>query len=227
MKKRIAASALGMLLALGACQRERTQTADEPAAGTPEAAPAAEATAQPEAAGSEVAEADTAGMAGTSSPDTSGRAPQEVVQDTAFVGTTEPIARRRSAPPVATLREVRAAAHAGYDRVVFEFAAGPLPGYHIEYAEGTVHQCGSGDEVSVASAATLVVGLEPARAHDDQGNVTISERRRVLALPVVRELMIICDFEAQVEWVAGLAGRKPYRVMELSGPPRLVVDLGY
>jgi hypothetical protein len=227
MEKRIVASALAMVLALGACQRERTQSADQPATGAPDTAPASEMTAQPEAAGSEVAEADTEDIAGRRSPDTSGSGPQEVAQDTAFEGTTEPIVRRRSAPPVGTLREVRAAAHAAYDRVVFEFAAGPLPGYHIEYAEGTVHQCGSGDEVSVASAATLVVRLEPARAHDDQGNVTIAERRRVLALPVVRELMIICDFEAQVEWLAGLAARKPYRVMELSEPPRLVIDLGY
>lgn len=227
MTKQIAASTLAMLLALGACQGERSQSAEQPEAGTPDTAPAAEATAQPEAAGSEVARADTGDLADRPPPDTAGLDPQAAEQDAAFVGTTEPISRRRSAPPVATLREVRAAAHAGYDRVVFEFAAGPLPGYHVEYADGAVHQCGSGDEVSVASAATLAVRLEPARAHDDQGNVTIEERQRVLALPVVRELMIICDFEAQVEWVAGLAGRKPYRVMELSEPPRLVLDLRY
>lgn len=216
-----------MLLALGACKGERTQSAEQPAAETPEVAPAAEATSQPETAGSEVAAADTGDQAGHPSPDTAGPGPQETAQEPAFVGTTEPTSRQRSAPPVATLREVRAAAHAGYDRVVFEFTADPLPGYHIEYADGTVHQCGSGNEVSVASAATLVVRLEPARAHDDQGNVTIAERQRLLALPAVRELMIICDFEAQVEWVAGLVARKPYRVMELSEPPRLVLDLRY
>jgi hypothetical protein len=227
MTKRVAASALAMLLALGACQGERTQSADQPAAERPDAAPAAEPAAEPEAPGSEVAAADTGDQPGRPSPDTAGRGTQETAQEPVFVGTTEPVARRRRAPPVATLREVRAAAHAGYDRVVFEFAAGPLPGYHIEYADGTVHQCGSGNEVNVASAATLVVRLEPARAHDDQGNVTIAERRRLLALPAVRELMIICDFEAQVEWVAGLVARKPYRVMELSEPPRLVLDLRY
>jgi hypothetical protein len=69
------------------------------------------------------------------------------------------------------------------------------------------------------------VRLDPARAHDDSGNVTIADRQRMLALPVLKRLLIICDFEAQVEWVLGVAARTPYRVSELSGPPRLVLDV--
>lgn len=157
-------------------------------------------------------------------PDTS-RATSQAASDTGFVGTTEPIHRSRSAPPVAILSEVRAAEHTEYDRVVFEFENAPLPGYHLEYATGPVYQCGSGDEVNVPDAARLIVRLEPARAHDDRGNVTITERQRVLGLPNIERLLMICDFEAQVEWVLGLAARTPYRVSELSEPPRLVVDV--
>jgi hypothetical protein len=47
----------------------------------------------------------------------------------------------------------------------------------------------------------------------------------MMALPVLKELTIICDFEAQVEWVVGLAARTPYRIAELSEPPRLVLDV--
>ncbi len=219
MTRTVPASALAVLLAVGACQGQRPPSDERPAADTQATAPAVgQATAQPSDSGLEAANAPAA------LPDTS-RAPAPAGQDTAFTGTMEPIHRARSAPPVTILREVRAAAHAGFDRVVFEFAAGPLPGYHVEYAAGPVYQCGSGDEVSVAGEATLTVRLDAAQAHDDQGNATIEERRRVLTLPALKELMIICDFEAQVEWVAGLAARTPYRVAELSEPPRLVVDV--
>ncbi len=77
----------------------------------------------------------------------------------------------------------------------------------------------------MAGASRLSVRLEPARAHDDTGSATIVDRRRTPALPALKELTIICDFEAQVEWVLGLTARTPYRVMELSGPTRLVVDV--
>lgn len=146
-------------------------------------------------------------------------------QDTAFVGTTDPIEKARSAPPVAILREVRAAGHQGYDRLVFEFSEGPLPGYHIEYAGGAVHECGSGREIDLSGENRLIVRLEPAQAHDDRGNATIEERRLTPALGTLKELSITCDFEGQVEWVLGLAARAPYRVIELGEPPRLVLDV--
>ena len=219
MRRILPACALAVLLTVGACQGQRPPSDERPAADTQATAPAVgQVTVKPADSGIEAANAPAA------LPDTS-RAPAPAGQDTAFVGTMEPIHRPRSAPPVAILREVRAAAHVGFDRVVFEFAAGPLPGYHVEYTAGPVYQCGSGDEVSVAGGASLTVRLDAAQAHDDQGNATIKERRRVLTLPAVKELTIICDFEAQVEWVAGLVAQTPYRVAELSEPPRLVVDV--
>jgi hypothetical protein len=42
---------------------------------------------------------------------------------------------------------------------------------------------------------------------------------------VLKELKLICDFEGQVEWLLGLAARNGYRVLELTEPPRLVVDV--
>ncbi len=193
--------ALTLLLGLGACQAQRE----------PSAEPVDDARA-------------------TSAPDTAASVadshPAAVAQDTTFAGTTEPILRAGpSPPPVTILRAVRAAAHAGHDRVVFEFGAGPLPGYQVAYVDGAVHACGSGDEVKVAGAARLSVRLQPARAHDDTGNVTIAERRRRPALPALKEMTIICDFEAQVEWAFGLAARTPYRVIELAEPTRLVLDI--
>lgn len=212
-------SALAVMTVLAGCQGRQSEYDERPAADTAASvAPAGDTGAAP----TDSTAADT--IVAPTARDSS-RATSQAASDTGFVGTTEPIQRARSAPPVATLTEVRAAEHAEYDRVVFEFASGPLPGYRVEYATGPVVQCGSGDEVSVPDAAKLIVRLEPARAHDDSGNVTIAGRQRVLALPNIERLLIICDFEAQVEWVLGLAARTPYRVSELSEPPRLVLDV--
>jgi hypothetical protein len=117
----------------------------------------------------------------------------------------------------------------GYDRVVFEFAGDNVPGYHVEYVTAPVRRCGSGDPVSIAGAQ-LVVRFEPARAHDEHGNPAPVERDRALGLPAVKEMKLVCDFEGQVEWVLGVGGGGeggawPYRVSELTGPARLVVDV--
>jgi hypothetical protein len=210
---------LAAMTALASCRGQQSEYEQRPTADT---AASAALAADTGGQSTDSIAADT--LIAPTGPETSS-ADSRAAGDTGFVGTTEPTHRARSAPPVAILSEVRAAEHAEYDRVVFEFAAAPLPGYHVEYATGPVYQCGSGDEVNVPDAAKLVVRLDPARAHDDSGNVTIADRQRMLALPALKRLLIICDFEAQVEWVLGVAARTPYRVSELSGPPRLVLDV--
>jgi len=156
-----------------------------------------------------------------------GREPRQSAE-TAFVGTTAPLLRLRPAGtgvPAALLRSVTAASAVGYDRVVFELASDTPPGYRVQYAAGPVRSCGSGDVVSVAGSARLVMHLEPARAHDDQGNPQPRERDLMLGLPSVREAKLVCDFEGQVEWVLGVTTTEPYRVTELTGPARLLLDV--
>jgi hypothetical protein len=153
----------------------------------------------------------------------------------AFVGTAGITDKKRPLARPSVLGAVRAARHDGYDRVVFELEGG-LPGYRVEYVDGPVRRCGSGEPVEVAGDVRLRVRLEPAAAHDDAGRATVSERdrQRKLSLGVLRELVLVCDFEGQVEWVLGIAAPGPsagtpshprYRVLELDGPPRIVVDI--
>src|SRR6266576_15833 len=154
-------------------------------------------------------------------------------QDTAFAGTLAPVQRIRSfRPGVArpVLRQVETSAAGGYDRVVFEFTGGAgggdsVPGYRVEYTTKPVQRCGSGDPVAVAGTGRLIVRFEPAQAHDEHGTLTPAERHRTPGLPAVRELTLICDFEGQVAWVLGITARSEYRVSELTGPARLVLDV--
>ena len=149
-------------------------------------------------------------------------------QDTAFAGTTAPVHRARPTRPgvpLAMLHAVETGSSPGYDRVVFQFTGDSAPGYHVEYASAPVRRCGSGDPVSLVGAHHLVVRFEPARAHDEHGNPAPVERDRALGLPAVKEMKLVCDFEAQVEWVLDVAAVSPFRVSELTGPARVVVDI--
>jgi len=66
-----------------------------------------------------------------------------------------------------------------------------------------------------------------ANAHTDAGEPTIKDRTRSPNHTVVKDLKLICDFEAEVEWVMGVPSPNKYRVLELKNPARLVVDINH
>lgn len=142
-----------------------------------------------------------------------------------FEGTAGIVERHRGGQEVASLRAVRTAKHDGFDRAVFEFSAETTPGYHIEYIDKPVRRCGTGEPTAVAGDGWLEIRLSPAIAHDELGRPTVEDRERALELPILRELELTCDFESNVTWVLGTASPNRYRVLELSEPPRLVVDV--
>lgn len=153
-------------------------------------------------------------------------------QDTSFAGTLAPVQRIRSFPPGVVRPVLRAVetprrSSPDYDRVVFEFTGDSVPGYRVEYTTKPVQRCGSGDPVTVAGTGHLIVRLEPAQAHDEHGNLAPAERHSAPGLPAVREITLICDFEGQVAWVLGITAPSPYRVSELAGPARLVLDVSH
>ncbi len=126
----------------------------------------------------------------------------------------------------AVLNSVRAAKNFGFDRVVFEFRE-RVPGYHLEYIDKPVRDCGAGDVKPIAGDAWLEVRLYPAYAHTEAGQPTVAEREISPALPIVREIERTCDFEAVVTWVIGSASPNRYRRFELTSPPRLVIDIDH
>ena len=139
-----------------------------------------------------------------------------------IAGMTE---KKRPSLKPAILREVRTATHENFDRVVFEFEGNAVPGYHIEYVEKPVKDCGQGEPVSISGDGLLLVRLLPAQAHSESGVATIKARQLAPGLPLIKEMKIICDFEADVQWVVGVTAPNRYRVLELSNPARLVVDV--
>ncbi|HUE96550.1 MAG TPA: hypothetical protein VMN39_07810 [Longimicrobiaceae bacterium] len=185
--------------------------AADPTPGSSTPAPPADAPIAARGASTPPAAAEAAGFAGTSpngDPWTAGNTTVE-----------------KRVSGVATLAAARAASQPGFDRFVIEFRGTELPSYHIEYIDRPVRECGSGHVVEVAGDGWLLIRLEPARAHTDEGVATITERSTDPRLPIILQTRIVCDFEAQVEWVLGVASPNRYRVLELVDPTRLVVDI--
>jgi hypothetical protein len=158
----------------------------------------------------------------TRSPVGAEKSPSDPAAPAKTIGRVE---LKREGPP-ALLQAVRAASGLGYDRVVFEFRDS-VPGYHIEYIDKPVRDCGAGDVRAIEGDGWLEVRLYPANAHTAQGEATISERELRPRLPIVREIERTCDFEAVVTWVIGTASPHRYSAFELAAPPRLVVDIDH
>ncbi|HEX8704347.1 MAG TPA: hypothetical protein VF815_36280 [Myxococcaceae bacterium] len=230
------ASALGLVGCLVAVGCKKEEAAPQPLVTTP-ATPAAKEPAPPPAQPAPPSEpaaapAPTEPSGGTATPPaaepvpaapapTGGVAPEDPKNREWTAATLK--LERASLKPV-TLRSVREARNEGFDRVVFEFDGTQVPGYHLEYVDKPVTHCASGNEIPLAGQGFLQVRLTPAQAHEG-GTVTVAERERKPALPVLQELKLTCDFEGEVTWVLGNASPKKFRVMELREPTRLVVDV--
>lgn len=212
-------AALALLLALLACTKDSPAETPSPPVRKDAPLEAASPPPAPPPAPQPPVDAPITERAAEHSPPGSGDAGSEEAAWTA--GLTE---RKQPAGEVRTLTSVRAGGHEAYDRVVFEFKEA-LPGYAVEYVDAPIHHCGSGEPMALEGEGVLEVRFVPAQAHDEAGNVTVGKLRQQPGLPVVKELVSSCDFEAHVTWGLGVSAPNRYRVMELSSPPRLVVDV--
>lgn len=124
---------------------------------------------------------------------------------------------------MATATDVRAAAHAGYDRIAWTFDD-DRPGVRVRYVDEPVRACGSGRPVPLAGDGWLEVRFEPARAHDEAGSATLPDRLAP-RLATLLEGARTCDFEGVLVWTFGVASPEPFRVHALEDPPRVAVDV--
>jgi hypothetical protein len=109
------------------------------------------------------------------------------------------------------------------DHAVFTFAGPGLPGYAIKYVPA-ISACGSGQPVTTAGPAQIYVRLEPAVAHDSNGNATVSPLSFAPNDPSIMELKSTCDFEGIVAWAIGTEERY-YTVTTAQTPPRIIVEV--
>jgi hypothetical protein len=118
---------------------------------------------------------------------------------------------------------VRTAHHPGFDRITFEFK-GARPTASVRYVSQLTED-GSGKPVHLAGGAAIEVVFHGANAHDEQGTPTVSPRRFSPGLPILKEVAQIGDFEAVVSYGLGVDHRTSFKVLQLSGPSRIAVDI--
>lgn len=137
----------------------------------------------------------------------------------------------------AQLTDVSTAHFPGYDQITFGFAApisgGPLaalPAWNIasQASADFVHDA-SGERVSLEGSAGLRIVMHGASGYD---NLAPSPRQTYTGsidqkpgLPEIRELSETGDYERVLGWGVGLSSAACFRVGELLGPGRLVVDV--
>ena len=128
------------------------------------------------------------------------------------------------------LRVIRSGRHVGYDRIVFEFTGRP-PAYEVRYVD-QVRQDPSDRPVELQGTAFLSVVMrggtldttsqvdDPAEAQSYKG-----PRRLQPDLSAVQEIAVAGDFEGVLSFGVGLDHRAAFRVLRLSDPARIVIDV--
>lgn len=131
----------------------------------------------------------------------------------------------------ALLKAVRVGRNDGFERIVFEFAGTSVPGYRVQWVDGPITADGSGEPVDVTGDAYLEIVMEPASGvdlsapqltivYDGPDRIPVSGQTRLIT-----DLVRTGDFEAVLSWVAGTTEKVPFRVLRLSNPTRVVIDL--
>src|SRR5438309_8496958 len=120
-----------------------------------------------------------------------------------------------------TVYDVRVAHHDGYDRLVIGFpTANSMPQYQLN-RQTTAHfvRDASGQPVTLSGSAGIRVVLHNADV------VSGAPADLKPNLPEIREVAQIGNFERVVSYGVGLSTPACIRVLELSGPTRLVIDV--
>ncbi len=185
----------------------------------------------------ETADASSSGDASTTSSSSAPASSSPAAEDTAdpdagngaspFPADTNTDVADAVSPDGLTVTTVRAAAHDGYDRVVFELSGSGTPGWTAEYADSPSSQ-GSGEAVDVPGAVALQVTLQGTSYPYESGATELA--RGAVAVSGTRTVAgVVYDatFEGtSVAWV-GTGERAPFRVYALTGPSRVVVEVAH
>ena len=135
---------------------------------------------------------------------------------------------QRVAGAEGTLRQIRVGRHPGFDRVVFEFEGG-RPAYTVRYTP-VARAGGSGAPIAVTGTVALQIDLQARSIDmDDPSFPKTFEPRGTLTpgFPTLRQVRWGGEFEGVTTFAAGLTGRTGFRVLELSGPSRLAIDVAH
>lgn len=122
-----------------------------------------------------------------------------------------------------TMSAVRAATHDGYDRYVIEFSAGEGQlAWETKWVDEAT-TAGKGEAITLPGDAMLAVRL-PNMWSADAIPAVILRGQQATVGGAITASYVDPPFEAQGQVFIGVTSERPYRVFELAGPTRLVID---
>lgn len=125
----------------------------------------------------------------------------------------------------AQISDVRVGTHAGYDRVTFQFAAG-IPQTVIAGVLPPFYADPSNQVIDIDGTAFLKVTMTFGTKVTPDGGLTYAGSTNFTpGFPQLVQLREGGDFEAVSTWYIGLNGGGCYRVLTLTSPSRLVIDI--
>jgi hypothetical protein len=210
-----AGAVVALAIILAGCGSTGTPTASSAVVVTPTATaqPTPTATAQPTPTA-------TAEPTPTATPEPTPTQTTAPSATPAFACTKLPYGRPNDVLSV-RVADVRAATHAGYDRMVWEFVNGRLPDIVVSRAKPPFKLDPSDLPVTIDGTAFLKIHL----THVAVETVPADADDMTPGYPMLLELRQTAGYEGDATWIAGLAGPACVRVMILKSPARLVVDV--
>lgn len=128
-------------------------------------------------------------------------------------------------------KDIRTGTETCLERIVIELQASSIPtapgfpGYYVRYATRPVKESPSDLPVTVSGSDVLLVSL--GSWMNFQGTAGYSGPSQIFPNNTdhIQELRLIENTEGMTSWAIGLDDELPFRVLELSNPPRLVIEL--
>jgi peptidoglycan hydrolase-like protein with peptidoglycan-binding domain len=126
-----------------------------------------------------------------------------------------------------TLKKIRVGRHDGFDRVVFEFAGGLPEDWTVQY-KPVARTDGAGAPIPTMGTAALQVNMVAESVDIDAPGapLTFTPTTPIApGFPTLRHVRFGGYFEGGTTFGIGVKARTAFRVSELTGPPRLVIDV--
>nr|WP_216645897.1 hypothetical protein [Isoptericola halotolerans] len=126
-----------------------------------------------------------------------------------------------------TVTDVRVGAHDDFDRVVLDLEGTGAPGWRVEYVDEALEP-GRGDPVDVDGEAVLQVDVTGTAMPMDSGVEEYGGDPVPGPGESVEQVVYRFVFEGTTTAFVGVDGEpRPFRVLTLSDPTRLVIDVGH
>lgn len=131
------------------------------------------------------------------------------------------------APSTPMLTGIRTGVHPTFDRIVLDLTSGYRPEVTARFTDELTRD-GSGEIEWLTGCVFTDVAVHGARAHDDAGNSTYPgpQKFRTRNLTNVMAVAITGDFEATLSVGVGMRKQTWVKVFTLTGPNRVVIDVG-